>query len=159
LTDRGALKKIVMILKDKKNPGNKPIKDLGWLLGKHQFVIEQLGVLVRQKERYLARCSSPIIRAQLEVLYAAIVAIAESMEQFTAVYNELANEYLFSTYEANALRYALPAKRTHQCKARELYALRYQIQYKCMPPRGVPDQIREKVDRFERSFSREEKVM
>ena len=126
---------------------------------KASVVIEQLGLLVRQKEHYLAKRSSPIISAQLKILYAAIVDIDEGMGWFSNSYNELVTEYLFSTYETNALRYALPTERTHQCKARELYSLRYQIQYKCMPPRGVPDQIREKVDRFERSFSQEEKVM
>jgi hypothetical protein len=124
-----------------------------------KLVIEQLGALVRQKERYLAKRSSPIISAQLKILYAAIVDIDEGMGWFSASYNELATEYLFSTYETNALRYALPAKRTHQCQARELYALRYQIQYKRMPPRGLPDHIREKGDRLERSLFREEKVI
>lgn len=148
-----------MKFKNTKKTGANPVKDLHVILEKHKRAIELLNEVVAQKERYLKQRSSPFIKKQLEGLYIAIVDISEGMDKYVIAYNELASAYTLSQYEANALRYALPEDRSDLSLGRELYALRYQNTHKRMPERKVSDRILEKVDRFEKRMSMEEKAV
>jgi hypothetical protein len=115
-------------------------------------------VVIAQKEQYLRRRPSPFIQDQLQVLYAVVVDIAEGMKDCTVAYNELASAYTLSLYEINALRFALPEKRSSLCLGREVYALRHQVKHKRMPDCRVPDRIREKAERFEKRRAQEKTV-
>lgn len=155
----GLFKLNKMHSKDNKKTGTSPVKDLNLPLEKHQRAIEQLNVLVAQKERYLQKGSSRFIRRELQILYTVIVNIAEGMKDYTAAYNDLSSAYMARELETNAIRYALPENRSSLCMGREIYALRYQIAHKKMPERKVLDSIREKVDRFEKRMSMEENAV